>query len=531
MNIFFLLASLMASLAATMFMLLELRRNLMMLQQNSYRNERYMRWLRSSGDSTSVMRLLAMAVILAGLSRLGNSVITVTLVFVLSVTGITKLLRARYKKPLVMTRRAWRIYTVSVIEGAALVAAGYFALGRGNDSVITIGLSALVVYCLSHALTMAANWLLKPVEAKINRSYINDAQRILRSMPDLKVVAITGSYGKTSTKHYLTRILSEKYDTVMTPGSFNTTMGVVRTIREYLKPYTEVFVVEMGAKQPGDIREICDIVHPEIGIVTAVGSQHLETFKTIENVQSTKFELVDSLPADGGFAVVNDDFQYIASRHVENVAVSRYAVNVEADYRITSIEYSAEGTEFEITTPVGQHLRFTTRLVGECNVSNLCAAIIVAMHMDVPVESIRYAVSHIEQVEHRLNMKKTSGGVVIIDDAYNSNPVGSAMALDVLARMRGGKRIVVTPGMIELGEKQYEANREFGRKIAASADVAIIVNEYNREAITEGIAQEKMDAASVRCAASFAEAQTILGSIVSRGDTVLYENDLPDTFK
>ena len=137
--------------------------------------------------------------------------------------------------------------------------------------------------------------------------YINDAKQMLAQMPDLKIIGITGSYGKTSTKHYLNRILSEQFDVLMTPGSFNTPMGVVRTVREMMKPYYYVFIVEMGAKQLGDIKEICDIVHPEIGIVTAVGEQHLESFKSIENVQRTKFELVEALP-ENGFAVLNDDF-------------------------------------------------------------------------------------------------------------------------------------------------------------------------------------------------------------------------------
>ena len=136
------------------------------------------------------------------------------------------------------------------------------------------------------------------------------------------MIGITGSYGKTSTKHYLNRILSEQFEVCMTPGSFNTTMGVIRTIREYLKPYDTVFICEMGAKQPGDIKEICDLVHPSVGIITAVGEQHLESFKTIENVQRTKFELIDSLPADG-LAIVNDDFEWVANRKVSDVECVR----------------------------------------------------------------------------------------------------------------------------------------------------------------------------------------------------------------
>ncbi|MGM9862110.1 MAG: UDP-N-acetylmuramoyl-tripeptide--D-alanyl-D-alanine ligase, partial [Muribaculaceae bacterium] len=387
-------------------------------------------------------------------------------------------------------------------------------------------------YCISHVIVVLANWLLAPVEKAINRRYYNDAKRRLEQMPDLKIIGITGSYGKTSTKHYLYRILSEHFDTLMTPGSFNTTLGVVRTVREYLKPYHQVFIVEMGAKQKGDIAEICDLVHPSVGIVTAVGPQHLESFKTIENVQSTKFELVDALPADG-LAVVNNDFEKIADRPVSNTRCVRYAVRVDnVDYTARNIEYSAAGSSFEVVAADGYVLALRTRLVGECNISNLLAAVAVARHLGVPDKKIAYAVERIEQVEHRLSVKRTPAGVTIIDDAFNSNPVGSAMALDVLSSMKGGKRIVITPGMIELGEEQETLNETFGRRIAASVDVAIIVGKYNRDAILRGIT----DAAGladdcVHAVDTFADAQRLLASFVAPGDTVLYENDLPDTFK
>ncbi|MCM1521349.1 MAG: UDP-N-acetylmuramoyl-tripeptide--D-alanyl-D-alanine ligase [Muribaculaceae bacterium] len=510
----------------------ELRRCLMMLQQNSYRNERYRRWLTASEDTTSLRRLVSGAVVLASFSTLSFPLVSMGLVCFVSILNIINLITARYKKPLVWTPRAKRIYAVTAFLAIVVIAGSYFLAGQGECGVSIAAVTALGVYCFSHLFILIANWLLKPVETKINKGYYNDAERILRSMPGLKVIGITGSYGKTSTKHYLNRILAEHFDVMMTPGSYNTTMGVIRTVREYLKPYNEVFIVEMGAKQPGDIKEICDLVHPEIGIITAVGPQHLESFKTIERVQQTKFELVDSLPADG-LAVVNDDFPYVASRKVENVECIRYAVTSTgaAQYVATDVRYTPSGTKFTVVTPDGSRLEFSTRLVGECNVSNLLAAIIVALRLGVPEQKIRYAVGQIEQVEHRLNMKRTPMGVTIIDDAFNSNPTGSGMALDVLAMMDKGRRIVVTPGMIELGDKQEELNREFGKRIAISADIAIVVGEYNRDAIVSGIESVEPRIAKIHTVGSFAESQTLLAGMLKPGDTVLYENDLPDTFK
>ena len=534
-SVFQLSCSAIALIAALADMFMEFRRDLTMLQQNSYRVDRYKRWLKSSGDTTSVIRLLSVAVALAAVSMLSVPIVSSSLVFLISIIGVIKLTGMRYKKPLVMTRRAWRIYGVMTVISLLIIAISCLLFGRGGTTsqiLYIAAISSLAIYCASHMVAIVSLWLLTPVEQAINSRYHREAEQILASMPGLKIVGITGSYGKTSTKHYLYRILSEKYDTLMTPGNFNTTLGVIRTIREHLKPYNEVFIVEMGAKQTDDIADICRLVNPQAVIITAVGPQHLESFKTIENVQATKFELADAIPSDG-LVVVNNDFEHIANRKVLNTDVARYSVagNQDAGWHVTDITYNSDGTRFTLNGPDGYSISLHTRLVGECNVSNLAAAVIMARHLGVDDDKIRYAVEQIEQVEHRLNLKRTPTGITIIDDAYNSNPMGSAMALDVLSGMTGGKRIVVTPGMVELGEKQYELNAAFGEKIAQSADIAIIVNRANRDAIVEGALHGGMNDSSLHKVESFAEAQALLATLLTPGDTVLYENDLPDTFK
>lgn len=512
---------------------MEYCRDLMMLQQNSYRSERYRRWMSQSGDTTSAPRLLGMAVFLAALATWSSTDWAIAMLMLFGVCNTIVLASAKYKKPLVWTKRVKRLISVMAAISLVIIATAVasFGLGSMHSALFAAAVAAQGLYCASHIVTLIALWLLAPVERRINHKFIDEARNILRSMPELKIIGVTGSYGKTSTKHYLQRILSEKYDTLMTPGSFNTPLGVVRTIREHLKPYNEVFIVEMGAKNIGDIKEICDIVHPVIGIVTAVGEQHLESFKTIENVQRTKFELIDALPANG-LAVVNDDFPFAANRKVSNVRTVRYAVRDTEGAQVIArdITYGSHGTDFTIAGP-DWGMRLHTKLVGECNISNLMAAVIVARNLGVPDEKIRIAVAHIEQVEHRLNLKRTPGGITIIDDAFNSNPTGSAMALDVLASMTGGQRIVITPGMIELGARQEELNRAFGQKIADCADIAIVVGQYNREAILAGITDGEMVEANVHAVDTFAEAQILLASLAGAGDTVLYENDLPDTFK
>ncbi len=517
-----------ASLAAIVFYAaVRLRRELQMLQQNSYRPARYFRWLKGDlGNVDRVTDLLMLAVPVFFTSSRWEFYIIVAVGLLSLYKGVRELGR-KYKKPLVFTARAWRLYTVGILLIVGMTVFVWNCLFIGWAIATAMGFVVLspLVMCLSLV-------LLIPLERAINRRYVNDARRILREMPHLKIIGITGSYGKTSTKHYLHRILSERFSVVMTPGSFNTTLGVVRTIREHLKPYTEVFIVEMGAKQPGDIAEICDLVHPSMGIVTAVGEQHLESFKTIENVGRTKFELIDSLPPDG-VAILNDDFEYIASRPVANVAqVFRYSSGTgRADYHIVDVSYGRGETTFAIAPPGGKTAPFTTRLAGIHNLSNVLAGYIAGKTLGMTDAEMRYAIASIEQVEHRLSIRHTPGGVTVIDDAFNSNPHGAAMALDVLAAFTGGQRIVVTPGMIELGDRQEHYNRELGRQMASACDVAVVVGEYNREAILSGLAAENFDPAKIYTARDFDDASRYVAGVMRAGDTILYENDLPDTFK
>jgi UDP-N-acetylmuramoyl-tripeptide--D-alanyl-D-alanine ligase len=282
-------------------------------------------------------------------------------------------------------------------------------------------------------------------------------------------------------------------------------------------------------------------------------------------VQRTKFELIDALPADG-IAILNDDFEYIANRPVGNAAqVFRYGSNRVAaqsashpqegtggepagnngaipDFRVTDVKYGRGETTFTITDAQGTKTEpFTTRLAGIHNLSNILAGYIAGRALGMTEPEMRHAIASIEQVEHRLDIKRGAGGVTIIDDAFNSNPHGAAMALEVLAGFgetgngsdapRTGRRIVVTPGMIELGPKQHELNRAFGRQIAAAADIAVIVGEYNREAIAAGLAEAGFDPGKTIAVRTFDEASAHMRGIVRPGDTILYENDLPDTFK
>lgn len=519
------------------YLLFNLKHDIQMLQQNSYRIPRYWRYLQKN-DIGNVSRLVDVALIFIVCSRLLPLSLALFLTGVVCLVKIFLIFGSKYKLPLKFTKRVIRIYSVAGLITIGLCLWAVFMMGFSLEErmfymgpALTICVFLLIAI-FSWIIVIISIIILMPVEKLINRRYWNDASRILKGMKNLTVIGITGSYGKTSTKHFLNTILAEKYPVLMTPGSFNTTMGVIRTVREMMKPYFKVFICEMGAKQKGDIKEICDLVHPSIGIVTAVGPMHLETFKSLDNIQSTKFELIDSLPADG-LAVINNDFEKCAERKVENVEVMRYSLEDGNDALFkASISGHNEGfTIFNIKGPDNFEIELETRLIGDCNISNITAAVVVALRMGLSTDEIKRGVARIQPVEHRLSVSHTPSGITIIDDAYNSNPEGSKMALKALGEFKNGKRIVVTPGMIELGSKQYSLNRELGESIAVHCDVAIIVGNYNREAITEGLREGDFNKENIYPVDNFNEAQKVLAEIAVANDTVLYENDLPDTFK
>ena len=366
-----------------------------------------------------------------------------------------------------------------------------------------------------------------PVDKAVTRWYINDAKRILKEHKDLTVIGITGSYGKTSTKFILNRILSEKYNVVATPHSFNTPMGVVRTVREYLKPQTQIFICEMGAKNIGDIKEICDIVHPKYGIITSVGEQHLDTFKTVDNVFKTKFELATEVLNNGGEMFVNGDSKELISR-IDKTLYSVYGTD-SFDFRATDICYGKNGSDFTLNLGDSE-VRLSTRLLGLHNILNIAGAAALSYKLGVTPENIRFAVSSLKPTEHRLEIKQSVAGSTLIDDAYNANPEGSIEALHVLSRFDNMKKVVITPGLIELGAREHDCNFALGLEAAKICDIIIFVGINRSAPLKEGAVSQHFPEDKLFVAASFKEAMEIYSGFADKNTVVLLENDLPDNY-
>ncbi len=371
-----------------------------------------------------------------------------------------------------------------------------------------------------------------PIEKAISECYFRDARRKLLANPGLIRIGLTGSYGKTSVKHILGTILSEKYPTLITPASFNTPMGVSRAIRERLTSSHQIFVGEMGARHVGDIKELCRLVKPTIGIITSVGPQHLETFKTIKRVTKTKYELIDALPQEGSRSYFYDDGA-ICKQLYDQTTKTKILCGRDpetSDVWCDNVSVSALGSNFTLHIKGKGSVDCQTRLLGEHSLQNILLASAVASDLGLTLKQISHGINKLQPVKNRLELITRPGGFTIINDAFNSNPVGAKAALNVLKAFPE-RRIIITPGMVELGEKEAEYNRDFGRAMKDCVDIAIIVGKNRVKPIIEGLKEVGFADDQIFRVDSLDDSTRLLHTMVRPTDTVLYENDLPDHYQ
>lgn len=495
-----------------------------MFQQNSYKPAEYTEWMRVHSNVGRLLGKCLYAVIALPLVIIGNRGCMIA-ACAMNIMTILVNKPQPAKKPLVYTKRVKRMLINTFL---IYVIATLMSLLAGEHRWRVFEIVLLVMFILQPFLILLVNLINKPIEQAIDRYYINDAARILREMPNLKIIGVTGSYGKTSVKYFLSTLLSSQYNVLHTPGNYNTTLGVVRTVREQMKPFHEIFICEMGAREVGDIKEICDLVHPDYGIITSIGPQHLQSFHTIENIIGTKFELADAVPSDGK-VFLNYDNEYVRAHKIDKDVVSYGTTREDISYRAYDIEVSASGSSFKMRDEKGDEYEFRTRLVGNHNVQNIAGAIAVAHTLGIPMEKLRHPVKQLESVPHRLQLVR-QGSRTILDDSYNSNKSGFKAALDTLAMFKE-LRILMTPGMVELGEKQYDENKEVGVYAADKCDYAVLVGKEQTRPIQDGLKEAGFAAGRMIVVDTLQEAFQMVNAIPDeKQKVVLIENDLPDNY-
>lgn len=518
-------------------------RLLHLFQLEHYEPARLLLWLRRRRELLAPRELVpvaalygaAVAVVAAGGSHSGWVCGGVLLLSApLAVLGARDWRRPAVK-PLVFTDRALRLLIAALLPSLllTLVAISLAGAGLALAGLITLLALAFALLALAPWTLIAANRALGPLQSAINRHYEQHAREVLHDWTPL-TIGVTGSYGKTTTKFCVGAVLAADRPTLVTPDSYNSFLGVTRTINERLEWRHRAFVVEMGMFRRGDIAELCELVHPTIGVITAIGPMHLERLGSIEQIVAAKGELLDALPPDGHFVTNAGDPRCLELAARATVPVTLFGIDdPHAQVIARGITLADGGTRFDLHLdgPDSPTVAVSAGLLGRHNVLNLLAAAAVGRVLGIEPVRIVEGLTQVQAPAHRLQpIHNRRAGVVVIDDAYNSNPEGAAAALEVLREHPAARRLLVTPGMVELGELEAELNRRFGEQAGAVCDVAILVGPARTEPIRAGLASAGVDPASVHVVHDVAQATELLGRLTRAGDVVLFENDLPDTY-
>ena len=521
-----------ALLCMFIYIIFDLKKAFHMLQQNWYNDgNRYLKWINNNSKFVFVwFDYLYLFIVILGyfINNQLLSIIIAVYYLILTYLLFKKYKHEQVKKPLAFTGRIKRMCVTIFILYLIPILMIFLTFNQDLVFIYYFIVGSLIYF--NYYIVYLANIINTPLEKLVYLYYKNKANRKLKSLSKMEVIAVTGSYGKTSTKNIISDILNVKYIAFPTPQNFNTNYGLIRTINEYIDKYNDYFVAELGAFRRGDIKSRASIVKPKYGILTKIGTAHLDTFGSIENTTKTKFELIESLPSDG-IAFLNIDDELQVNYHLKNkVKVVWYGLSVEADVYASDIKYSSDGMSFKVHFKNDKKsYDFTTKLLGESNVYNILAGIAVGKELGLSIAELQRGVLQIKPIEHRLQIKKY-GQITYIDDAYNSNPVGSKMALDVL-KLMPGKKVIITPGMIEMGNKQYEVNYNFGKYIADSVDLAILVGIEQTKPIQKGLLDSKFDKDKLLMLNDVKEAISIAQNYFPNKETyILLENDLPDIF-
>ena len=408
----------------------------------------------------------------------------------------------------------------------------YFLLSFGLFFVVTnfvyhialIVLNIIVIFLLAPILMTIAHFIILPLEILIKKIYIFRARSKLAKKKIIKI-GITGSFGKTSTKNILTSILEKQYKVCSTPLNYNTEMGITKTVLQALDDH-DIFIAEMGARKPKDIEKVAAIVRPNVAIITSIGKAHLQSFKTLSEIEKTKYELCQNLTKDG--KAIFDGASKSTAKLYRKFAGNKFLANFDKGFAYAkNVRCSCFGSKFDLVID-GKQFEVETKLLGKCNIENIVTAATCGYILGVCEKDIAAAIKALKPTPHRLEILSTSP--VVIDDSYNSNEVGFSQALEVLSKF-SGKKIVVTPGIVELGKEQNSVNFKIGCQIADVADFIVIMNEINKNDIYSGAISHNFNAKNIFFANTRKKQEEILKLLVNERSVVLFENDLPDNYK
>ncbi|MBI2414652.1 UDP-N-acetylmuramoyl-tripeptide--D-alanyl-D-alanine ligase [candidate division WWE3 bacterium] len=424
------------------------------------------------------------------------------------------------KKKLVWTHKARFIYRFALFYFFSFVTIAYVIFG-------VIGLLLSLLSITQPYLFLILGLLTRFPYEFVNRRHTKNQTNIkLKTFSKLKVIGITGSYGKTSVKEFLYTILKQEYNVLKTPESYNTLFGISKVVDLELDGSYDFFICEMGAYKIGEINELCEMVNPTYAILTGINEQHLERFGSIENTTKAKFELINSLP-ENGFGLVNIDNKIILNNYKKYAKkLIEYGHNSSFN-TVTNCITTLEGTKFDLMLN-GVTYQCSTHLIGNSNLTNLVAAATMAYNLGTPINQILHGISLLRSVPHRLELKVLQvQGITLIDDAYNSNPTGFHEALETLKLFTNHTKVLVTPGIVELGQSSEKIHHDIGEKADYICDFIFLVGNNDR---TKALANGVKNKEKIIMLKGISELWLEITKLKLTNPVVLIENDLPDNY-
>lgn len=428
------------------------------------------------------------------------------------------------KHHLDLTQKAWLLLSLSMF---------LVLLTSISITLVTIWSTWSVLLLIILLLQLAPIFLtisqtiLLPLEIYQKNNIMNTATKKLGKLINLKIIAITGSFAKTSTKNILYTLLWKDFKVVKTPKSYNNPLSIAQTILEDLKDNSQIFIAEIGAYQKGEIARLTRLLKPDIAIITGVAPQHLEKFGSLENIAQAKFELVVNT-GKRSLAILNGNSDHL--KKLSNKAPCPVIFYGQPGNTIfaSDIEVKGNGTSFLLHSPKG-HALITIPLVGEHHVQNFLAAAAAALNLGLALETISLRAKLLIQTPHRLEIKK-QGSLTIIDNSYNTNPDSARVSFELLSELEGEEKIIITPGLVELGRESQQENQNFAKEAGGVADQVIIVGDDFKEYLLAGLTLAKFPMEKIHFAKSTQEAVDKLSQIAKPNSVVLIENDLPDSY-
>lgn len=424
---------------------------------------------------------------------------------------------------------------IAIQVGASWGLSSLPVLSFGGRAVLAVILFIILGYMFFIFLSVST-LLVRPIDQVARRFIVLQAKRKMKQLNDLTVIGITGSYGKTTMKETVGTLGGEAREVVTTEENKNTPLGIARTIRGRISESTDIFVVEMGAFQKGDIRELCQIATPNVSIMTGINEAHLERFGSLENTVEAKFEIVENAAPDaeviinaGDTRVVGHVHEYLQSN--QNLHYYSASNDTKCHYRIEGKTFHQDGSgiSFDLFKNSDKIGYFKIPFLADYIIGNVIAGFIVAEVLDIDPTEIKSGVSKLTPAPHRLEPQVNRSGVVVIDDSYNGNPDGAEAAIEVLGKFEERRKIYVTPGLVEMGERTKEVHEMIGHQLADVADIVVLIETSAAEHIQVGLRAAGFDGQTVSVD-SMEGAQGYLAGHLEKNDVVLFQNDWPENY-